>query len=138
MGKKNLISNDLPARRPILAIDFEVVLHSDTTAWMGWMGARLLPDPPVPGAIEWLDSLVENGDSICIFSTRARYWGARAAMKRWLVKWGFPEHKLGKIRFSPLKPPAHLLIDVRAMQFQGSFFSVAQMLEFSHGNGGDR
>ncbi|HUD75132.1 MAG TPA: hypothetical protein VMQ76_08675 [Terracidiphilus sp.] len=126
-----------------MAIDFDGVLHSYTS---GWKGATTLPDPPVPGAIEWLDSLVEDGDSVCtmaprfrefdvcIFSSRARYWGARAAMKRWLVKWGFPKHKLGKIRFPLLKPPSHLLIDDRAMQFQGSFPSVAEMLEFKPWN----
>lgn len=124
---------------PILCIDFDGVLHS---YYSGWKGPRNIPDPPVLGAIEWLDDLVENGDKVsamapryrefdvCIFSSRSRYLGGRRAMKRWLVKWGFPEDKLENIRFPLLKPAAHLQIDDRAMQFKGTFPTIKEMKAF--------
>jgi hypothetical protein len=137
------MSNDLPKSTPILAVDFDGVLHSYTS---GWKGARNIPDPPVDGAIEWLGSLVEDGESVCamaprfrefdvcIFSSRNRYFGGIRAMRKWLVKWGFPKDKLENLRFPLLKPPAFLLIDDRAHQFDGFFPSVAQMQGFKPWN----
>ena len=48
-----------PTRRglPILALDFDGVLHSYTS---GWQGADVISDPPVPGAIEFLMEAVEH------------------------------------------------------------------------------
>lgn len=130
---------DLPARPPILCVDFDGVLHSYTS---GWKGARNIPDRPVPGAIEWLSSLVSDGDSVCamapryldfdvcIFSSRNRYIGGARAMRKWLVSWGFPKDKLENLRFPLLKPPAFLLVDDRAFHFQGFFPTAKQMLDF--------
>ena len=129
----------LPKGAPILCVDFDGVLHSYSS---GWKGATAIPDAPVPGAIEWLDSLVEDGEAVCamaprfrefdvcIFSSRNRYWGGRAAMKRWLVANGFPKDKIENLRFPLLKPAAFLLIDDRCWTFTGTFPSVKQMLEF--------
>jgi hypothetical protein len=130
---------DLPEHVPILLIDFDGVLHSYKS---GWTGACNIPDPPIPGAIKWLDSLVEDGEAVCamasrfrefdvcIFSSRSRYWGGRKAMKRWLVKWGFPADKIENVRFPLMKPAAFLLIDDRAFKFEGRFPSIAEMLAF--------
>ena len=124
---------------PILCLDFDGVLHSYSS---GWKGARNIPDPPVAGAIEWLDSLVEDGEAVCamaprfrdfdvcIYSSRSRYWGGRKAMKKWLLKWGFRDDKLENIRFPLMKPPAFLQIDDRAVTFTGTFPSVQEMLAF--------
>lgn len=131
------MANDLPKTTPILAIDFDGVLHSYES---GWKGARCIPDPPVPGAIEWLRSLVfDQRDpfvprfdvfDVCIFSSRSRYWGGRAAMKRWLLHHGVRPGEIEAIRFPLLKPPAHLLIDDRAWTFTGTFPTVQQINEF--------
>lgn len=65
-----------------LCIDFDGVLHSYTS---GWKGARNIPDPPVPGAMEWLIELIVADDiEVCIYSSRSKQWGGRRAMKRWL------------------------------------------------------
>jgi len=124
---------------PILCLDFDGVLHSYSS---GWKGARNIPDPPVPGAIAWLDSLVEDGEAVCamaprfrdfdvcIYSSRSRYWGGRKAMKKWLLKWGFRPDKIENIRFPLMKPPAFLQIDDRAVTFTGTFPSVQEMLAF--------
>ncbi len=134
------MNNNLPKNRPpILCIDFDGVLHSYKS---GWLGARNIPDDPVNGAIEWLDSLVEDGESVCamapryrdfdvhIYSSRSRYFGGRRAMKKWLVKWGFPKDKLENLRFPSKKPAAFLQIDDRAFCFKGTFPTVKEMLSF--------
>lgn len=132
--------NDLPKRQPILCIDFDGVLHSYSS---GWKGARNIPDLPMPGAIEWLNSLIPVGDDVsgfdvatchafqvAIFSSRSRYLGGRRAIKKWLIKNGISSYQLEHIKFPLMKPPAFLLIDDRAFQFQGQFPSEKQMKEF--------
>lgn len=64
----------------ILCLDFDGVLHSYTS---GWKGPRTIPDPPVPGALEFIVAAQERFH-VHIFSSRSRYWFGRAAMRRWL------------------------------------------------------
>jgi len=86
--------HDLPKGKKILCIDFDGVIHSYVS---GWQGARRIPDPPVVGSLEFLVKCVEAVDGqcapaknvplfdVCIYSSRSRYFGARHAMKRWLL-----------------------------------------------------
>jgi hypothetical protein len=67
--------------KPILCLDFDGVIHSYTS---GWKGAAVIPDDPVPGALEFIvGALVEF--RVAIFSSRSHQWGGRRAMKRWLA-----------------------------------------------------
>ena len=66
--------------KPILCLDFDGVLHSYTS---GWKGARNIPDPPVPGALEFVVTALESF-TVAIYSSRSHQWGGRRAMKRWL------------------------------------------------------
>lgn len=68
--------------KPTLSVDFDGVLHSYAS---GWKGARVIPDPPVPGAIEWLCMMAPQYD-ICISSARSSQWGGRRAMKLWILR----------------------------------------------------
>jgi hypothetical protein len=133
-------SKDLPKGKPILSIDFDGVLHSYTS---GWKGARNIPDPPIPGAIDWLKSLIPVGDDVCgmdtisshafqvaIFSSRGRYLGGRKAMKKWLMKYGITSYQLENIKFPILKPPSFILIDDRALQFRGYYPPEDDLKEF--------
>lgn len=65
-----------------LCFDFDGVLHSYTS---GWQGARVISDPPVPGALEFLVEATEHFD-VCILSSRSHQWGGRRAMKKWLAR----------------------------------------------------
>jgi hypothetical protein len=133
-------SNDLPKHQPILCVDFDGVIHSYTS---GWKGARNIPDPPIPGAIEWLKSLIPVGDDIsgfdvvtshvfqiAIFSSRSRYLGGRRAIKKYLIKWGISSYQIENIKFPLMKPPAFLILDDRAIQFTGTFPSESEMKSF--------
>lgn len=69
-------------RKKVVCVDFDGVLHSYTS---GWKGPRVIPDPPVPGALKWLCEMAQDERfQVCIYSSRSRYWGGRRAMKRWL------------------------------------------------------
>jgi len=128
--------------QPILAIDFDGVLHSYSS---GWQGPRNIPDPPVEGSIEWLEDLLGCPDyfgigprykdfRVMIFSSRSRYIGGRRAMKKWLVKHGLDVNYLELIKFPLMKPPAFLQIDDRAIAFNGQFPTVKEMKAFKPWN----
>lgn len=67
--------------KPILCLDFDGVLHSYTS---GWKGAAVIPDLPVPGALEFLVGAMRCFD-VHILSSRSNQWGGRGAMKRFLI-----------------------------------------------------
>ena len=68
--------------KPILCLDFDGVLHSYRS---GWKGARRIPDPPVPGALEFVVGALEQF-RVAILSSRSHQLFGRWAMKRWLRK----------------------------------------------------
>lgn len=145
--------------RPILAFDFDGVLHSYSS---GWKGPRTIPDPPVPEALEYLAEALNFFD-VQIFSSRSRYLGGRRAMRKWLIKhylelapdWkGTPvwlreiiaKHAFAdpweeearwaikalvkRYGFPKHKPPAMITLDDRAFQFNGHWPRFAELLEF--------
>lgn len=65
---------------PILCLDFDGVIHLYSS---GWKGAAVIPDPPVPGALQFIAEALEVFE-VHIFSSRSHQWGGRRAMKRWL------------------------------------------------------
>lgn len=69
--------------KPILCLDFDGVLHSYTS---GWQGALVIPDPPTPGAIDFL-VVASTHFRVAIFSSRTAYWFGRWAMKRAIRRW---------------------------------------------------
>jgi hypothetical protein len=70
------------SNKPVLCVDFDGVVHSYIS---GWKGPRNIPDPPVPGALEFLANALDSFE-VNIYSSRSRYPFARAAMKEWLRK----------------------------------------------------
>lgn len=106
-------------KRWTVAVDVDGVLHSYTS---GWKGADVLPDPPVPGAIEWLNGIIEHFD-VAICSTRAETQEGCDAIGAWLVKHGVDEGELGtRISIDGGKPAALLYVDDRGWRFTGSNF----------------
>jgi len=75
--------------QPILCVDFDGVIHAYTSKWTG---PRNISDGPVPGAIDWLMSLMDVPGAlgamappgkfrVMIYSSRSKHWGGRRAMK---------------------------------------------------------
>lgn len=116
-----------------LCIDFDGVIHSYSS---DFQGSCNIPDPPVPGAFEWLQSLIDHEGpegrtfEVCIYSSRSKDPGGREAMFAWFVEHGFKENYLSKLIFPTQKPAAFLTIDDRAICFEGIFPTIKRILEF--------
>lgn len=132
-------------RAPILCLDFDGVIHSYSS---GWQGARVIPDPPVPGALQFMAEALEHGWDVVVHSSRARYFGGRRAMRRWLREhaeacalWHDDDSAVAaylpglcRVRFSLLKPPALVTLDDRAVTFLGVFPDPQALRQFAPWN----
>lgn len=136
------------ARKPILCLDFDGVLHSYSS---GWKGADIIPDPPTPGAMMFLHHAVHHFD-VQIYSSRSGQPGGIQAMQDWLnyhvadffdcTFAGAPSDMdktadvLAAITFPTSKPAAFITIDDRALCFTGDWFDFhpQDLLEFKPWN----
>lgn len=130
---------------PIICVDFDGVIHSYKS---GWQGVSVIPDDPVPGAIEWIMkhlpvpealghfSTEYKGPEVQIYSSRSKSWFGRRAMKKWLIKHGLPSCYItdGILKFPVKKPAAFLTIDDRAVCFNGTFPTAKEMMSFKPWN----
>lgn len=104
--------------RKLICLDFDGVLHNYQS---GWRGADVICDGPVPGAQAFVQRLLLAGFDVAIFSSRSNQEGGVGAMMAWCRKYGFPEG----VTFPTEKPPAHVHIDDRAIQFTGDFDAIS-------------
>lgn len=128
-------------KNPIVCVDFDGVCHSYAS---GWKGADVIPDEPVPGAIEWLllhlpvpDALGMAPEYIgpepVIYSARSSQSGGIKAMKNWFIKHGVSDWYFRDdiLKFPTTKPPAFLTLDDRCICFDGRFPSTEEMMSFT-------
>jgi len=118
--------------KPILCIDFDGVIHSYQHPWIN---AEIIQDPPVPGAIEWLESLLDDFE-VCIYSSRSKTNSGIEAMQNWLWKWYASNKLMDNLKFPMQKPAAFLTIDDRAICFEGEFNNLTpkELLKFKPWN----
>jgi len=112
---------------PILSVDFDGVLHRFNS---GWQGGHVIPDPPVPGAMEFLTHAVEVFH-VAIFSSRSSEEGGVDAMRAWLARWGCPSATLAKLHFPTYKPAAHVSLDDRGWRFDGAWPALEELRRFA-------
>lgn len=93
--------------------DFDGVIHSYES---GWVAADVIPDPPVPGALEFL----AKTSATRIFSARNNQLGGIRSMRSWLHEQGVEEMQ-SLIDFPIAKPAYSTFIDDRAFRFEGEF-----------------
>jgi hypothetical protein len=117
-------------RKPILAVDFDGVLHKYIS---GWHGAHVVSDDPVDGAIEFLRKATEHFD-VAIYSSRSKEPGGIEAMQLWLLKHGWKPETDGELKFPTQKPSAFLTIDDRCWCFNGAFPNIRELLQFKPWN----
>lgn len=123
--------------KPILCLDFDGVLHSYES---GWRGADVIPDLPVPGAMEFIVEAVEKFE-VHIFSSRSNQDGGISAMRSWLLSYlteliGVECYTLlaPQLIFDTVKPPAMVTLDDRAITFTGKWPDVNDLLTFKPWN----
>lgn len=124
----------MTAKKGILCLDFDGVIHSYTS---GWKGVDQIPDPPVEGALEFIQQALKHF-RVCIYSARSKEAWGRVAMREWLEK----EYKkqgisvadltylMDRIEWPTAKPPALVTIDDRALCFTGVFPSIETLQNF--------
>ncbi len=126
---------------PIICVDFDGVIHSYAS---GWKGADIIPDPPVPGAIDWvmehlpcpepISAMAPEyiGPEVVIYSARSSQKGGIKAMQQWFIANGLHPSYIseGILKFPETKPPAFLTIDDRAICFTGRFPTNEEMMGF--------
>jgi hypothetical protein len=124
---------DLSNRKPILCLDFDGVCHSYTS---GWKGAAIIPDPPVPGMWEFLESVIDWFE-VHIFSSRTHQLGGKEAMFRWFLDHAETDRQKGvsaMLIFPQEKPPAFVSLDDRVLTFTGTWPSCETLQNFKPWN----
>lgn len=118
-----------------IVLDFDGVIHMYVTPWRE---AGIIPDGPVPGALDFIVDLVMNGYRVHIFSSRSHQPGGLRAMQEWLhdnfVRFGYATEILEEIQWPTEKVPAHLSIDDRGITFSGEFPSLDYIANFKPWN----
>ena len=103
-----------------ILVDFDGVLSSYQH---GWQGYGAIADPPVPGAMFWLERMCRLF-TVKIVSGRAKTWRGRRAIRRWLKRYGggaWPLFKTIKITSKKVDDYV-LMVDDRAWHFRGDNF----------------
>ena len=95
----------------IVLFDFDGVIHSYTS---GWLGPRVIPDPPVPGIKEAIAEIRAAGYKVIVVSARCSELGGKNGIYQYLKKHGI---EVDGIQLE--KPPAVVYIDDRAICFDG-------------------
>ena len=122
--------------KPTLCLDFDGAVHSYSS---GWKGADVIPDPPVPGALQFLVDAVASFQ-VAIFSSRSHAPGGIEAMKNWLRHYLNAEYEADgdavfhHIEWPTHKPAAFISIDDRALTFDGTWPSISTLKEFKPWN----
>ena len=119
-------------KQKILCLDFDGVIHSYSSGWSESKGgAAYIPDPPVPGAFEFINEALEHFD-VHVFSSRSGFRTGIPAMKEWFIKHGFENIDL--ILFPTYKPPATVALDDRVLNFDGNWPSMDKLRKFKPWN----
>ena len=120
-------------RLPILCLDFDGVLYSYGS---GWLGADVLPDPPTEGAMSFLGEAVEVFH-VHVYSTRSHQTGGVDAMRNWLIHYLVDHYGqssgwdiVNQINFPTYKPPARVGLDDRQLTFEGDWPNMETLLNF--------
>lgn len=112
-------------RKFSVGVDFDGVIHSYKSPWTK---AHEIPDPPVPGAIEFLSAMLQKFN-VYIFSTRCKTWRGRRAVRQYIHRhagdglwYPVPAEivPMEELRFTYKKLPCLVYIDDRGYRFDGA------------------
>ncbi len=124
-------------KRLRVAVDFDGVIHHYRQDARGQGQAAIL-DTPTPGAIEWLEGLLQGDVDVWLYTSRLAKEGMHYSYRRsrgvvaiamadWLSKHVLSTDSLHRIEFTGEKVPADIYIDDRGFRFEGQFPDVATL-----------
>lgn len=117
----------------ILSVDFDGTIHGYQS---GWQGPGTCNDPPVPGAMQFLEDACKHFE-VHVFSSRSSSASGRMAMMDYISH--HAREQLGKERGKALfdavffpkdKPAAFLTLDDRAVTFNGVWPDPENLAKF--------
>ena len=97
----------------IICFDFDGVIHSYSS---GWLGIDILPDEPVEGIKEEIQRIRDSGYKVHVFSARCREGKGVAAIIEYLDK-----HNIIVDEVSKNKPPAIVSVDNLRLWRRGGY-----------------
>jgi hypothetical protein len=103
-----------------ILVDFDGVVHGYES---GWKGETVIPDPPVPGVKDAIAKIREK-HQVFILSTRGVDDPGAEAIQKYLDEHGIVVDGIARKKIS-----ASLLIDDRALRFNGDWGEVLEFLE---------
>lgn len=108
-----------------ICVDFDGVLHQYVSPWTGRHEVR---DPPIPGAIPWLEEMTEKF-KVYIWSTRCNSTDGIMAIDMWLRANGLSEAAADRLVYwqGVGKPTALIYIDDRGFRFDGIYPSANEI-----------
>lgn len=112
-----------------ICLDFDGVVHRYDSPWAG---ACVILDAPVDGAFDFIEECLDAGLKVSIFSSRSHQEGAIEAMSQWFKDYKFKH--LEFVSFPLEKPPAHVYIDDRGINFSGTFPTLNALRAFKPWN----
>lgn len=101
--------------------DFDGVINSYVS---GWTGADTIPDPPVEGIKEAIQSIRQHY-RVVVVSSRCYHPGGIEAIKAWLTKY---EIEVDDV--TDEKPPAKVIVDDRAVTFDGNAAGLLEKIKY--------
>lgn len=111
----------MPEHNYTIAVDFDGVIHSYSSPWTA---AHEIPDPPVEGAIDWLN-VMAGKFAVVIFTTRGKTVEGRDAVIDYLMNNGY-RTDVDVPEVTDCKPPALIYVDDRGYRFTGANFPSAE------------
>ena len=99
-------------KRLTVCLDFDGVIHSYQS---GWQGAEIIGDPPIHKVDAAIRKLREDF-RVVVYSARCCSEEGRVAIQNWLAR-----HQIEVDDVCEHKPPAHVYVDDRAVNFSGDW-----------------
>lgn len=96
--------------KPTIVFDFDGVIHD----YHGWKGETVIDGEPIPGIEKIISKLYDY--KLVIVTSRAIKPEGKQAIKDWLDKYNLTKYFDD---ITPIKVPAILYIDDRALKFNG-------------------
>lgn len=109
-----------------VVFDFDGVIHSYDDENHFGKGVTDIPNPPIPGIGESIQSIMDAGYEVVIVSARCAIKGGVKAVSAYLMT-----HNIPFDRVIAEKPPALIYIDDRGYKFSGDASSLLSVVQTS-------
>jgi len=120
-------------KKGAVALDYDGVINSYKS---GFVAIDNIPDPPVDGAFNFIESLLNEGYKVYINSTRNNDDCGKKAIYNWFLKHGMSKDIADQIELASGKPIAKVYIDDRAWLFDGTWPNIRELEYFTPWHGG--